>query len=170
MFAGTKRPFTKPNLHIHLAKLFQRVCKLVVIGSLLGSVACSVFSPPVSMPTVLPTPTASPTPYVIMTAMVARLDGELIEVDGCLRVDLYALVWPPDHKMTIEDGQVRVVSGLVSGKRREVILKIGEMVTLSGGIVPSLDDQLKLTIPANCSGPYWAVGNKIQPLTTQTPQ
>ena len=121
------------------------------------------------------TPAATPTLGVIMTAMVARLDGKLEKIDGCIRVrsgeldNGYALVWPPDHKMTIEDGQVRVVSGIVSGKRREVVLKFGEDVTLSGGIVVNLDEQLEQTIPANCPAPYWAVGNTIQPIATQPP-
>jgi hypothetical protein len=110
------------------------------------------------------TPPATPTTYIV-TAMAAILDGKLTqELGRCLRVDEYALVWPPDTKMTIEDGQVRVVSGIVSGNIREVVLKIGEKVTLGGGISNNLDEQLQGTIPDNCLGPYWVVGSVIRPL------
>ena len=117
----------------------------------------------------------SSTQHVIVTAMLARMTGKLVEIDGCIRVkdmeagEGYALVWPPDHKMTVEDGTVQVVSGLVSGDLKEVTLKIGEDVILGGGEVKELDEQLKGTIPAHCPGPSWVVGIRIYPATTKTP-
>jgi hypothetical protein len=157
--------FENSSWHFRLPKLLRTFVLTTVIVFFFALTACKMS----------PTPTATPTLRVILTAMAAGLDGKLVEIDGCLRVkgseqDVgSALVWPPDYEMTIEDGQVRVVSGLVSGERREVILKIGEKVTLSGGIVANLDEQLKGTIPANCPGPYWAVGNTIRPIATQIP-
>jgi hypothetical protein len=112
---------------------------------------------------VLPRYTPTPTTYIV-TAMAARLDGNLIQDFGrCLRVAEFALVWPPDTQMTIEDGQVRVVSGIVSGNKREVVLALGEKITLGGGIAYHLDEQLRSTIPANCQGQYWVVGFTIKP-------
>ncbi|OGO27580.1 MAG: hypothetical protein A2Z16_01340 [Chloroflexi bacterium RBG_16_54_18] len=105
------------------------------------------------------------------------MSGELIEINGCVRVkdsdsnDGYALVWPPDFKMTIEDDQIKVVSGLVSGQHLERVIKIGELVKLGGGIVGNPDEQLRGTIPSDCIGPYWVVGSNFLPLSpTPTPK
>ncbi|MFC1879719.1 hypothetical protein ACFLZW_07360, partial [Chloroflexota bacterium] len=53
--------------------------------------------------------------------------------------------------------------GLVTGKHQEVVIKYGEWVVLGGGIRDSIDEQLQLTIPDNCPGPYWVVGEIDEP-------
>lgn len=115
------------------------------------------------------------TPYVIITAMLAEANGQLVEKDGCLRLIAneedpgHTLVWPADFKIEIENDQVRVTSGIVSGNRQETTLKIGEMVTLSGG--EYVDEQLKKTIPSNCDPPYWVVGSIMKHTpSTQAPE
>ena len=139
--------FGKFARNLNLPRILRALTLLCVVASSAALPACTQPS--------TPTPTPTPTLYVIMTAMVARISGELEEIDGCIRVkldgrdDSYALVWPPDHKMTIEEDHVRVVSGLVSGRRREIILTIGEWVMVGGGTVGNLDEQLKQTIPVS---------------------
>lgn len=58
---------------VHFRKI---VCSLVMLGGLFAVTACvtSVF------------PAKTPIPEVIATAMVAEARGQLVEVDGCLRV------------------------------------------------------------------------------------
>ncbi len=157
--------FCKFLRYLNPSRILRMLVLLCLVVSCIALTACTQPS----------TSTATPTLYMIMTAMVARVSGELVEIEGCIGIkpsgqdDNYALVWPPDHKMTIEDGHVRVVSGLVSGRRREIILTIGELVVIGGGSVADLDDQLKQTIPVDCRGPYWVVGDEILPLATLTP-
>jgi hypothetical protein len=100
--------------------------------------------------------------------MTARLIGELVEREGCLQVidenqNVFTLAWPPETQMTLENRQVRVLLGLVSGNQQEVILRVGEMILVGGGISEQLDEYLQGTIPSNCQGPYWVVGTTIAP-------
>jgi len=114
------------------------------------------------------TPTAGP--QVIATYWTAELVGELVEVEHCIRVNdrnsdtSYLLVWPPDITATVENDTVRVVTGILTGNRKEAVLHLGEMVHLSGGETRSLGDQLRQTLPANCPEPYWVVGIEVGPL------
>lgn len=102
------------------------------------------------------------------------LVGKLVEVENCLRVDdrdsdtSYLLVWPPDITATLEKDTVRVVTSVITGNRKEVVLHVGEMVRLSGGETENLEEQLRQTLPANCPGPYWVVGIEVGPLEPAT--
>ena len=71
--------------------------------------------------------------------------------------------------MTIEVGQIHVVSGLVSGNRQEYIIKFGQRVVLGGGWNNNLDEQLLGTIPDNCQGPYFVISGITEP-TPVTPE
>lgn len=136
---------------------------ILLFGGLLSMVACNSSSPTSSTTT----PTAGP--QVIATFWTAQLIGELVQVGDCLRVNdrdsdtSYLLVWPPDLAVTIEGNTVRVVSGIVTQNRKEVVLHMGTLVYLGGGETTHLDEQLQQTIPANCQGPYWVVGNEVGP-------
>ncbi len=116
------------------------------------------------------TSNAAPTPHVVATFWTAELIGELVQIEGCLRVNdrnsdtSYLLVWPPDLAATIEGDTIRVVSGIVTGNQREAVLHIGTLVYLGGGETTHLDEQLQQTVPANCQGPYWVVGNEVRPI------
>jgi hypothetical protein len=105
-----------------------------------------------------------------MTAWTAALYGKLVKADGCLQVinqldqSSYTLVWPPDVSASITDDAVHVTFGLVTGNRREVVLHLGENVQIGGGETERLDEQLQQSLSANCTGPYWVVGNNIEPL------
>lgn len=116
------------------------------------------------------TSTSTPVPEVIVTAWTAEVVGELVNVDGCLRIRDekggmdYALLWPPDVMPMIESDRVRVISGVVSGNRREVILNFGDDVYISGGETDHPDEQLLQHLPPSCKGPYWVVGFEITPI------
>jgi hypothetical protein len=134
------------------------LCFVLMTSLLLALTACSGSS------------TAEPTPQVVITAWTAEVVGKLTHIDGCIRVvdqaqgiD-YALVWTPDVSATIEGDQVRIITGIVRKKEREVVLQFGEMVRVSGGETTAPDEQLLNALPASCRGPYWVVGSEIAPV------
>jgi hypothetical protein len=96
--------------------------------------------------------------------------GRLVDTDGCLQVidqldqSALTLAWPPDISAAVTSDTVTVTFGLVTGHGREVVLHIGENVQIGGGETEKLAEQLQHTLPANCKGPYWVVGNSIEPL------
>ena len=108
-----------------------------------------------------------PSPEVVATAWTAVIVGELLNVDGCIRIKDransvgYALVWTPDISTTVEGDEVRVVSGIVRGNQQEVVLHIGDTVRASGGETREPDEQLRKTLSPNCQEPYWVVGFEI---------
>jgi len=115
------------------------------------------------------TSTLTPEP----TRLTADLVGELVVVEGCLRVNAkgsdtsYLLAWPPDFAVSMAEDTVQIVDG--SGKK--VALHIGEIVYISGGEVHSteyLDERVQQKLPANCSGPYWVVGSEINSVDAET--
>jgi hypothetical protein len=134
---------------------------ILLFGVLLTVAACNL----------IPSTGSATTPAsgqaVIATAWTAELVGELDKVDSCIRVNdrdsdaSYLLVWPPDIAVTTEKDSIRVVTGVTTGNRKEVVLRIGETIRLSGGETDSLDEQLKQTVPENCPGPYWVVGTEV---------
>lgn len=92
-----------------------RLILLVSVFSLLIFLAaCREKSPEVTITA------TTPTPEVIITAWTAEVTGELINIDGCIRIRdrennvNYALVWTPDVSATIEGDEVRIISGIVS--------------------------------------------------------
>jgi hypothetical protein len=127
---------------------------------LLATTACAGFSSP--------TPTPGAAPGVVVTAWTAEIRGKLVERDGCLQVidqldqSLYTLAWPADTSAIVAADTVTVTFGLVTGDRREIVIHTGDAVQIGGGETEKLDSQLRRTLPANCSGPYWVVGNNIE--------
>ena len=112
-----------------------------------------------------------------MTAWSALTFGELVNVDGCIRirdkemgVD-HALVWTPDTSVVIEGDEVRVTTGIVRGSPSKVVLHFGDMIRVGGGETMHPDEELMPYIHPNCQAPYWVVGfgiDAIQP--TEEPQ
>ena len=131
----------------------QLFFNMLFFCTLLALTACKL-----SLPT---NPTSEP--HVIATAWTALLVGTLEKEGECLRVKdqdsevSYLLVWPPDSSAESSEDRVRVVTGLVTGNRQEVVLDVGEIVHLGGGTTTHLDQSL--SVPANCPGPYWVVGD-----------
>lgn len=116
-------------------------------------------------PTIIP---ATPPPIkVVITALTALAQGRLIQSGGCLYIHSadfdknYALVWPPDFAITIDGENVKVVSGIVTGIRKEVVLQIGENLVLGGGDFNPFTSENQKLIPAGCPGPYWVVGSIV---------
>jgi len=148
-----------------------RLANLAIVFSLLISLAaCREKAPKVTITA------TTPAPEVIITAWTAIVMGELINIDGCIRVrdresDVdYALVWTPDMSARIEGDEVRIISGIVRGKTSEVVLRFGDIVRISGGETNHPDEQLLQNLPPNCQGPFWVVGLEIAPVqTTEEP-
>ena len=99
--------------------------------------------------------------------MLALLTGKLNVVDGCLYVDdsnsdtSYLLVWPPDFTLSIDADAVLLFNGAGA-----VVARVGEEVRFSGGEVKSvryLDEHVRQSLPSDCPGPYWIVGDVIGP-------
>lgn len=145
-----------------MSRLFFQT--ILLFSGLLAMTACNLSSSANS------TTTPTVEPQVVATSWTAELIGELVEVGRCIRVNdrdsdiSYLLVWPPDITATTEEDTVRVVTGAITGNRKEVVIHIGEMVRLSGGETENLDEQLRQTLPTDCPGPYWVVGTEVGPL------
>jgi len=88
--------------------------------------------------------------------------------DGCLSItgvdphDDFTLVWPPDFAVTADNASIKVTSGMVTGQKKEYLLKMGEQVKLGGGTIDRLSADLQKTLPAHCPAPYWIVGNVLE--------
>ncbi len=90
--------------------------------------------------------------------MTALLKGELVLINGCLRVDNYLLVWPYGFSISREGEVIQILD--IAGKP---IAYIGDKVKLGGGEMPSkFVAQYSSELPSDrCSGPYWIVGQVI---------
>lgn len=103
------------------------------------------------------------TPQIVATRMMALLFGELVEVEGCLRVNVegsssYLLVWLPDFAVNVDGGAVQVTDE----KGNQVVVHVGDRLRLVGGEVHSIEllsGQVRQNLPAHCPGPYWVVSS-----------
>lgn len=117
----------------------------------------------------------TPTSEVIATAFAAAIGGELVNVDGCIKLRWnsqdHTILWPPDASWTIEGDHVRIVTGIVRKQPKEVIIHFGEIVRAGGGEMAFPDEQLLQSVPLHCrQGPYWVMGFEITILSpTVTP-
>lgn len=97
--------------------------------------------------------------------MLFRIVGQLTLSDECLRINLgyrsYLLIWPGWYAFDIISHDI-VLTHLRTGS---VVaqFKLGETLSLSGAELEFRPVGLKYTIPDQCQGPYWAVG-EIEPL------
>ena len=158
------------SLSTHFRSRIQLTILVIVFSLLIFLAACREKPPEVTI-----TPT-TPTPEVIITAWTAEVIGELINIDGCIRIrdresDVnYAIVWPPDVSATIEGDEVRIITGIIRGNTSELVLRFGDIVRVSGGETMQPDEQLLQNLPPNCQGPYWVVGFEIASVqTTEVP-
>lgn len=131
--------------------MFEGKICLVIIAVLLAVTACG--NEHITAPTLEP------------TRLAAKLLGKLVIVEGCLRVNAkdsdtsYLLAWPPDFAVSMEEDVQ-----LVDENGKEVVLHIGEIVSIGGGEVHSteyLDERVRQKLPENCPGPYWVVGTEV---------
>lgn len=100
--------------------------------------------------------------------MEADLIGELVVVEGCLRVNSrysdtsYLLVWPPDFTLNTENDAIQILNGA-----GQIVARVGDEVRISGGEIRSvefLDERVRQKLPAGCPGPYWIVGDEVSPV------
>ena len=116
-----------------------------------------------------PTNTPSPTPFFPQQrdepngSMEALLVGELVLVDGCLRVNdssgnSYLLVWPQGFSLRTEGNVIQVVDS--TGRS---VAQVGDNLEVGGGEVPAgwAGELSAQPLPSGCPGPYWIVGEQI---------
>ena len=92
----------------------------------------------------------------------ALLIGELILVDGCLRVTSqggtsYLLVWPPDVTLRTENNRIEILN-----QAGHVVARVGDVIQVGGGEIgatPASDERVPQHLPPACPGPYWLVGD-----------
>ncbi len=112
-------------------------------------------------------PGATQPPQVAVTRLAGEVSGELVVVDGCLRVNTdhsstsYLLVWPPGFTVDV-DGDVVQVADTIMGEA--VVWRVGEGVWLGGGTISDIA-WTDLSAPANCPGPFWIAGGLEIPAT-----
>ena len=106
-------------------------------------------------------------------SMTALLIGELVQVTGCLRVNAnhsdtsYLPVWPPDFTLSVEDNIIQVLD-----REGQVVARVGEEVYMDGGEIGSvvfLAEGVRESLPSDCPGPYWIVGDTVHEQITPIP-
>ncbi|GAB4581616.1 MAG: hypothetical protein Fur0022_43650 [Anaerolineales bacterium] len=113
--------------------------------------------------------TLSPTPYFPQLKeepngyATALLMGELMLVDGCLRLDgndgnSYLLIWPYDYSIGEENGVIQIFDGAA-----QAVAQVGDILKTGGG-ESSLEhaQSLVASFPESCPGPYWLVGQGVE--------
>lgn len=101
-------------------------------------------------------PQLKPGPRVYMAALLL---GQLVAVDGCLRViepngESVLIIWQPDVAPDVEAGVV-----VIRRADGSVAARVGDNVRFGGGAVRPADDDLIAPLPAACAGPYWVSGD-----------
>jgi hypothetical protein len=98
--------------------------------------------------------------------MEAELIGQLVLVDGCLRIESrhstesLLLIWPPEFGLVAEGDEIQVLDG-----EGQVVARVGEEVYMGGGggSATGLAECVQEQLPAACTGPYWIVGDGVRP-------
>lgn len=90
--------------------------------------------------------------------MAALLEGELVQINGCLRVNNYLLVWPYGFSVSTNGEVIQINNN--TGKP---IALVGDKVRVGGGEMPGdYIANFSVELPSSrCSGPYWIVGDVI---------
>ncbi len=106
--------------------------------------------------------------------MTALLQGQLVMVNGCLRVVTgydpqgNLILWQPDYFPTLTESGIEILD-----RNGQVVARVGESITLGGGGIQASEDttrQLREPIPSTCAGPYFLMGEIVsQPLLTPQP-
>lgn len=94
-----------------------------------------------------------------------ELIGQLILVDGCLRIKsdkAYAPIWPPGYSLNFERGIIQILD--VGGRG---MAHVGDDIYVDGGEtsvrdVLAIDEAMQQKILVNCEGPYWFVGDVVR--------
>lgn len=99
--------------------------------------------------------------------MLFRIEGKVVLIDDCLRVvygnKSYLLIWPGWYTFDIISRDIVVTHPRTGSLVAR--FKLGDTLSLSGGELEERPIVLKYIIPAQCGGPYFAVGDieAVQP-------
>ncbi|MCZ7671809.1 MAG: hypothetical protein M5U34_34105 [Chloroflexi bacterium] len=92
--------------------------------------------------------------------MDALLIGELVVEEDCLRIhdsntdESTLVIWQADYFLNDNHGIVEIVD-----ETGTVVARVGEMVYMGGGEQATVNnDELRESIPEQCGGPYWRMG------------
>jgi hypothetical protein len=95
-------------------------------------------------------------------SMMALMEGKLVEVDGCLRiedghyVDGWLVIWPFGSDIGVTDDGVEVID-----EEGEPVARVGEQLGAGGGAIEntrgmeSIDEMIPGMPIEGCRGPYW---------------
>jgi hypothetical protein len=98
--------------------------------------------------------------------MMALLEGTLLEVDGCLRIedghyaDGWLVIWPSGSDIRVADDGIEVVNA--EGKP---VARVGEQLGAGGGAIENTRgmESINEMIPGmpieGCRGPYWVAAS-----------
>ncbi len=107
-------------------------------------------------------------------SMAALMEGELVEVNGCLRVtdegykDGFLVLWPYHADIRVAEDRIEVLNGA-----GQAVARVGQPLRLGGGAMESSASMARLdeVIPGlplpNCPGPYWVAG-ELETLVEQS--
>lgn len=99
------------------------------------------------------------------TFMQALLQGKLTAKEGCLRVSSsneeagILIIWQPDYFLNKNGDNIEILN-----RDGQVVARVGEEISIGGGEVPlagELERQLRESIPSQCKGPYWLMGDIV---------
>ena len=94
------------------------------------------------------------------------ISGKLVLVDNCLRVQSdpsetsYAVIWPHDYALRIEDGEIQILDST-----GQVVAQVGNEVSMGGGTFGQSPESLEgvPNLPP-CAPPYVEVGEEVDML------
>lgn len=138
--------------------------KVLMIGLLISTlISGCVEKPPQndkSVNTSSSTPLFPTQKEIPASYMEARLVGELVISNDCLRVDNYLVVWPHGFSISTDGGVIHIINN--TGKS---IAHVGDKVKLGGGGGEMPDESIakySAELPNDrCSGPYFIVGEVL---------
>ena len=112
--------------------------------------------------------------------------GELIVVDGCLRLRRYSdpnhpdqtpvpllLVWPENFRLSTKGDSAQIIdgAGLIAARVGDDVRFSGHGVCSEGwcGITDIGEIDLLQPLPEGCPGPYWVVGEEVSSVGPDEP-
>lgn len=131
---------TKPNIVIGF------LISLIILSAC-GNSSGAILSPTPYFPQLKDEPNGYP---------AELLTGELVLVDGCLRLKdsedtSRLLIWPHDYSVNVESDVIQIIDGT-----GQAVAQVGDKLKVGGG--SEFAQSLLPAFPDNCPGPYFIVG------------
>ncbi|GJM40333.1 MAG: hypothetical protein DHS20C20_06150 [Ardenticatenaceae bacterium] len=100
--------------------------------------------------------------------MTAAITGELIEVNGCIRIRTndepmgYLVIWGPNYSFTTQNNVIEILNGT-----NQIVASVGQSIHMGGGGGANLPSNIEKTIfnlpsPSSCPGPFWVGADVVQ--------